>query len=184
MAYKIPWDRYATIAYLSDRLQDRPTGFGKTALQKVGFLLQEVFKVPLGYRFTLYNYGPYSSQLTADLEFTRQLGGVRVDWVPDDPGAFQITPGERYQTVYEHGRAAIANRSKTIEEALNDFGQKPARELELITTAIYVNRDPGFRTEEALLHAISELKPYFSKYEIQQTICDLRNRELIELHKT
>lgn len=55
------WARYALIAELAERLRERP--FGRTALQKLTYLLQELHGVDTGYEFPLHTYGPYSSGL-------------------------------------------------------------------------------------------------------------------------
>ena len=46
---------------LAGRLEGQSPQFGKTAFMKMAYLLQELYGVPLGYRFSLYTYGPYSS---------------------------------------------------------------------------------------------------------------------------
>ena len=65
--------------------------FEKTVFMKQAYLLQEVYKVPLGYRFTLYAYGPYSPEVLADLDRAKFRGLVDIDYVEDD-GEFSIKP--------------------------------------------------------------------------------------------
>ena len=67
------WDQYGLIAELALRLKGVSRQFGKTALQKLFYILQEVYRVPLGYDYTLYNYGPYSEELADDLVFLASM---------------------------------------------------------------------------------------------------------------
>ena len=66
--------RLAVIAKLATLA---PAGYlGRTALMKFCYLLQTVRQVPLGYRFTLYSYGPFDSDVLSDLGTAVQyLGG-------------------------------------------------------------------------------------------------------------
>ena len=58
-------DRLATIAYLCTRAPGE--GIGRTAVMKLCYFLQTLKGVPLGYRFTLYSYGPFDSDVLSDL---------------------------------------------------------------------------------------------------------------------
>ena len=64
--------RIATLVAIAER---RP-GLGRTALMKICYLLQTLGDVPLGYHFTLYSYGPFDSDVLADLASAEVLGGV------------------------------------------------------------------------------------------------------------
>src|SRR5450759_734982 len=75
----VPWDRYALIADLARRLDGISPQFGKTALEKLVYFLQEVYAVDCGYDFELYSYGPYSAQLLSDLDMVKGFGAVAVE---------------------------------------------------------------------------------------------------------
>lgn len=47
------WDRYALIVDLAARIRKK-SNFGKKALQKLVYLLQELEDVPVGYRFRFF----------------------------------------------------------------------------------------------------------------------------------
>ena len=76
---------------LARRLEGVSPQFGKTVFMKLAYLLQELYEVPLGYRFTLYTYGPYSPEVLADLEYARLRRQVSVEYL-GGPGGFIITP--------------------------------------------------------------------------------------------
>ena len=65
---------------LAIRLEGTSPQFGKTAFMKMAYLLQELYEVPLGYRFSLYTYGPYSAEVLADLEYAKLRKRVEVEY--------------------------------------------------------------------------------------------------------
>ena len=77
----IPWHRYALIAELTQRLEGKSSQFGKTSLQKMIYLLQELSGVTTNYQFSLYTHGPFTGQLLGDLDLVEALGAVRVQYV-------------------------------------------------------------------------------------------------------
>ncbi|NLS45772.1 MAG: hypothetical protein GX969_08570, partial [Firmicutes bacterium] len=46
-----PWERYGLIVELTGRIQDVSSQFGKTAMQKMVYLLQAVYEVEFGYNY-------------------------------------------------------------------------------------------------------------------------------------
>ena len=48
-------------------LQQNPK-LGKTAVMKAVFMLQQVKGIKLGYDFSIYTYGPYASDVMADID--------------------------------------------------------------------------------------------------------------------
>jgi uncharacterized protein YwgA len=80
--FEIPYDRYALIAELAHRSDS----LGRTSLQKKIYLLQTLFYVNLGYDFTLYTYGPFTSEILSDLDVAEAMGAVRVNSVASSYG--------------------------------------------------------------------------------------------------
>jgi uncharacterized protein YwgA len=52
---------------------------GKTKLQKMFFLLNEEEKICTGHDFAKYTYGPYSSELSNDLDALKQLELIGIE---------------------------------------------------------------------------------------------------------
>ena len=50
----------------------------KTKFQKLVFLAKKEYNLDLGYDFKQYNYGPYSEELSLDIEALKQLGFINV----------------------------------------------------------------------------------------------------------
>ncbi len=89
-------NRLAVITWLAENA----AGLGRTALMKYCYFLQVLRGVPLGYRFSLYSYGPFDSDVLSDLDSTESIGGVTsfVEYFPSGYG-YRIVPGERSKAV-------------------------------------------------------------------------------------
>src|ERR1035438_8492020 len=73
------WNRLQDerLAVITDLCSRAPCGsLGRTALMKLCYFLQVLKGVPFGYRFTLYSYGPFDSNVLADLGTAESLGAV------------------------------------------------------------------------------------------------------------
>ena len=182
------WYRYSLISELAHRLHGQSPQFGKTALQKLVYLLQEVYSVPLGYRFSLYNYGPYCQRLANDLSVSSALKAVRATYSNQSPGGFHITEGSRGEQIRERSRDFLNLHEREITQLMMDFGSKRARELELYTTAIFMVRGirekGGPPTLDGATKLVHDLKPYFDREEIISAISDLIRRGLIDIQRS
>jgi len=179
----IPWNRYGLIAEIAFRLKDICPQFGKTILQKMVFLLQEAYGVECGYQFDLYTYGPFSSQLLQDLDLVETLGGVQVYPVISGLGGYHIVPGEKNDALREKAKDFLQNTdvSSNIDTLLKEFGGFNAKELELMSTIIYVNRDMKTITRNKMVEVVNGLKPKFSQSEILEAIGKLETNKRISL---
>jgi hypothetical protein len=174
---QIGWAQYALIAEFAERLRHQP--FGRTALQKLTYLLQELHGVDTGYEFPLHTYGPFSSDLSADLDTLAAMHGVQV--VPDQrQGGFHISPGARSPSIREMGADWIRPRSRAIDRTVEEFGGMSAKELELRATLVFAERDARRRgnplAEDGLVEVVHEIKPNFSAEQIRAALRELRDR--------
>jgi uncharacterized protein YwgA len=184
VSLNIPWNRYGLIAEIAFRLKDRSfPQFGKTILQKMVFLLQEAYGIPCDYQFDLYTFGPFTSQLLQDLDLVETLGGVKVYPVISGLGGYHIVPGEKNDALREKAKDFLQDTkvSRAIDTLLEEFGSFNAKELELISTIIYVNRDMKTITRDKMVEVVNGLKPKFSRDEIHEAIGKLEARH-IEFH--
>ncbi|CEO88711.1 hypothetical protein [Syntrophaceticus schinkii] len=92
IGFKERWDQYGLIAYLTEKLKGVSPQFGKTVLQKLVYIMQEVYELPTDYDYILYNYGPYCSELNDDLSYAALLDGVNIDW---SGIGYKISPSEK-----------------------------------------------------------------------------------------
>lgn len=185
MKINIPWNRYALIVELSDRLKNRCPQFGKTVLQKMVYLLQELYGVDCGYRFDLYTYGPFSSELLQDLDLVENIGGVNVVPVTSGAGGYQILPGEHAESLKNKATDFLSDEqiASSLDNLVADFGNYWAKDLELRTTIIYASRDMKRSgnpiTRSDLVRIVREIKPRFTDTEVQQAIDELEKRGYI-----
>ena len=63
--------RAAVILKLIDSLWDKGKWCGQTHIQKAAYFLQEFFEVPLGFRFIMYKFAPFSFELRDELTALR-----------------------------------------------------------------------------------------------------------------
>ena len=183
----IPWERYALITELADRLSKTETQFGKTMLQKLVFLLQESFDLKFGYSFELYTYGPFCTQLLIDLDQVEALNGVEVKPVVSGYGGYQIEPGEKKDFIREKGASLLEHKdvSNDLDELIRHFGGLLAVDLELKATIVYVANDHKRLgqdlTMKQIAQIVGEIKPKFSEDQIESAIEELHQERHIEL---
>lgn len=158
-------ERTAIIGWIARNKSGR---LGKTALMKLLHLLQDGLHVPLGYRFTLYNYGPYDSEVMSDIEYAESLGRIKVQYEGPDQG-YRITAGDHIGDVPGHVEPRL-------RELMSSFGAMNARDLELRSTLLYLS---GAFSGNSLIDRLRELKPKYSEAEVQTAVNELRQKRLL-----
>jgi uncharacterized protein YwgA len=180
---EIPRERYGIIAELAERMKAHHYSFGKTALQKLVYFLQELRGVECGYDFTLYTYGPFSSLLLSDLDAVCAARGVEIEYFGQQ--GYQITPGPKSSSLREHAKRFLEKNEEPIEQVVDEFGGLWAKRLELLATAVFAERDAKASarniTQEELTEAVHAIKPHFSEDEIKEAIRQLQERGHIHL---
>jgi uncharacterized protein YwgA len=173
----IPWHQYTMIAYLALQL-GKGGKLGKTAMQKLIYLIQALEGVPVGYSFHFYHYGPYSSDLAGDLEFVDTLQGIRITYDPYI-NMYNISAGDKAHLIIKKAEDFLEQYKGKIDRVISIFGNKRAEDLELIASIVYTGRmaqvydDDG---ERSLVKRVAELKPKFSIQEIEHALNDLKTR--------
>ena len=176
---EIPWERYGLIAAIVRGLHPRSPQLGKTVLQKVVFLLQDLAGVPIGYRFQFYTYGPFSVELLQDLDLVEGLGGVKIHRVVSLTGGFEILPGDRADGLIRKAGNWLKEQGAddAITRIVADYGHLSARDLELRATVVYVVRDLELQgtigDNGRVKEVVENLKPRFGAREIEDSILEL-----------
>lgn len=167
---------------LNERLEvltgiaQRHPGIGKTAMMKCTYLLQEIEKVPLNYTFEIYTYGPYSSEVMEEIDFARQNGLLDVKWTnyPNGMHGYAISALGAGATPYD----------KQIDSIVGVFGSKTAKELELLSTVLFIHRVYGKNKWEkdktSICFSVQEIKPRFSREEIEAGYEFMRSHNYIQ----
>jgi hypothetical protein len=160
--------RLALIAELASR---SPVVLGRTALMKFCYFLQEICKVPLGYRCSLFIYGPFDSGVLSDLGTAESFEAVASKIVYFSGGyGYEITKGKRHDAVRERGRTFLELHRESIDWVLRGFGTHGSVDLELESTIIFADREALGKREEltvpALAKRVRDVKPHLREDKI------------------
>ena len=175
MAGMVHPERKWVVVELVRQLNETGSRTGSTHIQKCTFFLQFLFRLPLGYSFVIYHYGPYSFDLEDELAILRWRGWLTVE--PDRDG---------YGVHYRIGPAASNRQAGLTEDqegavrsAVDYLGSRPVRMLELLATTYYLYKglDGKRRTVEQAVNAVLALKPHFSEAEVQGALQELARIE-------
>jgi uncharacterized protein YwgA len=144
------------IGYLVKRLnEDYPDKqVGKTVIQKMVYLLSR--KNIAKFDFSMYHYGPYSSELSGELSFAEKNGIVKVTW-RDNEGYF-IKPtndADKFLALLKE------DERQAIDEIAKNFGKFKAIDLSLIATALYLRDNFGVE-DSKLAEAVHNAKKRYS----------------------
>ena len=167
-----PTQRKALICKVVEAMRNADSWAGETHIQKTVMFLQELLEIPLGYRFILYKYGPFSFDLREELASMR--AGLMLD----------IEPNKYYGpsfTLDRRGKLAV-KRSTGYEDAIEFIAQQVSaydvQTLERLSTTYFVqSRDPDL-DETQVVSRVTALKPHISISEARNAV--EQNDALIE----
>lgn len=168
-------DRLVILAELTRR--DR--NIGKTALMKFLYFLQTVFKVPLGYDYSIYTYGPFSQTVMSDIEVADCLGYLCISsiYYPNGMSGYQLTISPNGESLIQNHNDIVSKYSGPIENIIKTLSSKNARDLELLSTIVYVQNsfiENGWDTStDEICCTVKQIKPHFSQETIQAAYYDL-----------
>lgn len=161
---EIPWERYALIAELIHRFDAQRMTLGKTALQKMIFLLQRAFEFDCDYEYTLYTYGPFCADVARDLDIVEGFGGAIIGH-DRSFGGYELRPGPATDELRNRGAEFLSQVSDSLDRLVSDYGCAIVKELELRSTIVYMAK-PG-RSDEEVVRLVHQVKPHFSEAQIE-----------------
>ena len=150
--------RAALLISLVEALRARGSWCGATHIQKSLYFLQELLGLPLGMRFILYKHGPYSFDLSNELE-AMQADYLLKDELQPYPYGPKLLPGEGSQQIKEKFPKTLDKYSKHIEFIADRFGDKKVSDLERLATALYVTLNPEGDSKNRA-ERVHQLKPH------------------------
>jgi len=156
--------RYALIAQLAydyNATFGRPAG--KKALQKLFYILQRRLVAAKHYSFSFYNYGVYSHDLARDISEAERYDFLHVDY-DDVNNAYSIRPSSNFQ---ENKRFVPAFYPSAD---LKDVLDRSAKDLELITTIMFVCDEEKISDRNEIVGRVLELKPKFKEAEVWKNL--------------
>jgi uncharacterized protein YwgA len=172
------------VAVITALVQRSQSSMGRTALMKLIYFLQNLQKVPLGYAFRLYTYGPYEAQVLEDLKFAEIQGAVKSTLVRYPTGyGYEIETAECADVVIERNRCDLAAHQAALDQVIADFGGRTAIDLEMAGTIVYVDQTSQISGETLSLSDITSqvhaIKPRLSVARIESETKKLLEKGLI-----
>jgi uncharacterized protein YwgA len=157
------------------------SNMGKTAVMKVIFMLQQVKGMSLGYDFSIYTYGPYSSDVTEDVDDLISIGLIKSTMYP-----YHSYIGYELN-IAEKGKSHIEKLSTTDEKAVADILDfikgKSAKDLELYSTIVYVDnlytKNLWKKDTNSIIKKVKEIKPHFEEVVISEAFQTLKTRDYL-----
>lgn len=140
--------RAALIAELVRKLRANDSWTGETHVQKTCYFLQELLGVPLGLRFTLYKYGPFSFELRDLLTQMRGLAQLQLEPqpYPYGPRLAATLGSEQLRTRFPK---TLHRYNDALEFVAREIGPVGVGSLERLATALMVNKErPGADVDE------------------------------------
>lgn len=176
------WRRFGTILGL---VEGSPGGtLGRTAIVKLLYLLQEVRGLPLGYRFRLYTYGPFDSDILSDLETAQSFRALQIRTIlyPSSYG-YEVKAGSRAAALKDCVREWLASHQPDLAWAVEHFARRSASELELIATIVYAARESAESSKPDsladLAKRVREVKPRFPEQYVLERCAEARDLGLL-----
>jgi len=139
---------------------------------KYMYFLQTIRGVPLGYNFSMYSYGPFDSDVLADLSSGEMLSVVDVTPVEFSGGyGYRIRAGARAESAKRSAGHFLAEHNADVDWLFSVFGSFNSAELELTSTIVYVDREFGHRNQRGSISDIAarvnEIKPHFTREQVR-----------------
>jgi hypothetical protein len=166
-------------------LVERKPRLGRTALMKLCYFLQTLRNVPLGYRFTLFSYGPFDSNVLSDLASAETFGALSSDVVLRSSGySYQIDLSPKSESLKGWAADFIKHYDADFTWVINEFGKWESADLELLSTIVYVDRESQGASEmlssNALVQKVHDVKPRFEEIYIRERVKDLASLEVLQ----
>ena len=178
-------NRLNSVALIAHLVAQAPTKLGRTALMKCVYFLKAVKHVPLPYRFGLYTYGPFDSDVLDDLQYAEALGAVAGHLVeyPRSRG-YQYERGPKLEEIERKSRDFLARHKASVEWVLSEFGSRSAMDLEMASTLVYVDRATQAERKKAtiaeLARKVHGVKPHLALETIEEEARNLKEKGLLE----
>ena len=161
------WCRLALLTALVQQAPEQT--LGRTALMKLLFLLTAVRDVPLDYRFRMYTYGPFDSEVLSDVDYAARLDALSVEMerYPNGYG-YVIQPGSAAEDIMNRARPFLDEHQRDIDWVIETFTPLSATDLELLSTIVYVNRKHRVSSLDEIVSTVHDIKPRFTSATIRQ----------------
>ncbi len=159
--------RSAIVATLVKECRARNSFCGETMVQKSVFFLQELLKVPLGFDFQLYIYGPFS------FELQRHVASMMADDMiairPSEYGS-RFEPGDQVAYLEKHSANTITAHRDAVHSVVQHLAGRGVKQLERLATALYFTVTTDDASVEGRAAKIREVKPHITGDEARKAV--------------
>jgi hypothetical protein len=174
--------RLSLIPVLAEKHANRH--IGRTALMKYMYFLQTLREVPLGYNFSMYSYGPFDSDVLADLSTAEALNIISATPVSFSGGyGYQIRAAANAKKIKQKAKSFLSDHKDDIDWLFEEFGKLNSAELELASTIIYVDREFSemhlCQQKAEIVGLVYAIKPHFSIEKIETSFDSLLHKDLL-----
>ncbi|HET9178664.1 MAG TPA: hypothetical protein VFQ24_09955 [Terriglobia bacterium] len=163
----------AILLSLAEELLANGSWTGETHLQKATYFLQELARVPLGFTFILYKYGPFSFDLRDEL--TGMQANLLLSLKPQMPYGPSLVPGELSGTFKSAYEKTISRYRDEVQFIAKWLGGKGVAELERLSTALMVTLADAELCGSDQAGRLRELKPHVSSQDADAAINEVCN---------
>jgi uncharacterized protein YwgA len=162
--------RLRLLASVVQMLNEAGSWTGRMHIQKFLYFAQKLLGLKSDYEFVLYQRGPYSFELDADIRSLRSIGAVDITPKPPYGPSYGVTAlGEVLDKPSPVEEQTVAK----LQALASELGPKPARDLELLATTLYVLRERR-RSDKAVVRRVLSLKPHFSEDQAENALQQVR----------
>jgi hypothetical protein len=128
-------------------------------VQKAIYIVQQIAKAKLGYKFVLYKHGPYSFDLRDELTAMKASDIVEFTFPQEGYGP-SIKPTKFGERVYEINEQEIGRYAKISDFVATWFGSKDVRYLERVATAYFITSKHLRESIPSRAKRLTLLKPH------------------------
>jgi hypothetical protein len=165
-------------------LVERKHPLGRTAVMKLCYFLQTLHNVPLGYRFTLYSYGPFDANVLSDISSAEALGGIESKTVFYPGGyGYEISLTGNSGFVKSLASDFVERYGADLDWVIQQFGNFGSADLELLSTIVYVDRETAEAESSqscyTLTKKVHEIKPHFEIPYVQSKVKYLDQQDFL-----
>lgn len=160
-------DITAALPYLVRRLSEEHRGkqIGKTVVQKLMYFISREPAVNTDIVYSMYHYGPYSSQVSGELAQAEADGFLEISWIPERGYSISAAPEAHDDRLTPAERAAI-------DSVVARFGRYDAVSLSIIATGDFVRDRYGVQDPEELSRIVHSLKPKYAPEVIREMLAE------------
>ncbi|MFW6022285.1 MAG: hypothetical protein ACOCQW_02065 [Halanaerobiaceae bacterium] len=161
------------INMISKKMYENNFVLSKISLHQLIYIMQEIYSVDTNYHFKLFTYGPYSVDLTTDLDLLTEENIININYC-NGPVYFgsKIEPGDCFEELVTNNQNFLIKNSKIVDDVIRFFGKYKTKELELRSAIIYLKSQENISKIE-IIERIQIIKPYFTESQINTAVDDV-----------